>query len=92
MTEERTVNCLRQMEHIGGLGWLLFAFLEKPQYGIWANKGTSRRAEEHSLNPKNACIYIIHIQFYFYYCDERLQLCFFLLCVGLHTDYTRGKN
>jgi hypothetical protein len=61
MTEERTVNCLRQMEHIGGLGWLLFAFLEKPQYGIWANKGTSRRAEEHSLNydDRRGCVYII---------------------------------
>ena len=37
--------------------WLAsFRFLEKPQYGIWKNKGTSRWEEEHSLNPLNACI------------------------------------
>jgi len=33
-----------------------FRFLEKPQYGIWTNKGTSRQEEEHSLNPLNVCI------------------------------------
>ena len=66
--------------------WLAsFRFLEKPQYGIWTNKGTSRREKEHSLNPLNACIYILHIQLF---CFKLLwcNYCFFFY-LSISTTY-----